>query len=733
MKKKMELQTIKDGIFLSHVRTNFVDRFTNKRIRFNPRPSQKIKNSEENQKSTKNNISTLRSEIGEEIDSLLKESENKNIIKNISSNEPLEVVSKQSTKEIREPLKIDWKQPDVKTEKQSKLISDNDDTSDKLFEIKNYPARYPSIDPCTISEPKFPISASSIGSGQLLNGNFNGRMFGNQTCESQNMVMGPGLLQVKGETQDAMRELFENKDMMIKGERDESNIALTKMQIINENNYDTKVVDEKTGFGWKGLGSRKIVFNELLCEYVYELIEPQLEEKEKQIKNKLTYLFRTRADTDDFDVDAKGKNEYLARSLEAIIKENHIKLRAESKDRIFYHILRDFAGYGKIDILMHDEGIEDISCDGQETPIFVFHKKYESILSNILFDCSDELDSFVVKLSQIAGKQISVYNPVVDGKLTDGSRLQTTLARTITQYSTFTIRKFKEDPLTPIDLINNNTMSLHMAAYFWMAIEQNASMLFCGGTATGKTTILNALSLFLPSSFKIVSIEDTRELNLPHKNWIAGTTRTGFSSSETTKSGKDIDMFDLVRVALRQRPQAIIVGEIRGKEAYTLFQAMTTGHLSYSTIHASNLRALIQRLENPPISLPRVLLTSLDLAVFLNTVTVDGMPARRVTNVNEIIKLDPESNRLVTMTPFSWVSERDDRFEYGGGSAMLDKVKQQRGWNDEQLHQELSNRMVILEWMKRRNLRSYEQVGKIVSEYRKNPESVLRKVKEDTL
>ena len=192
-------------------------------------------------------------------------------------------------------------------------------------------------------------------------------------------------------------------------------------------------------------------------------------------------------------------------------------------------------------------------------------------------------------------------------------------------------------------------------------------------------------------------------------------------------------MFDLVRVALRQRPQAIIVGEIRGKEAYTLFQAMATGHLSYSTIHASNLRALIQRLENPPISLPRVLLTSLDLAVFLNTVTVDGMPARRVTNVNEIIKLDPESNRLVTMTPFSWVSERDDRFEYSGGSAMFDKIKLQRGWNDEQLHQELSNRMVVLEWMKRRNLRSYEQVGKIVSEYRKNSGSVLRKVKEDTL
>jgi len=733
MEKKIESQASKNGIFSSHIRTNFIDRVSSKRIRFNPRPLQKSKNSEEKQKTTKKNMSTLRLEIGEEIDSMLNKNEKKDVIKNISSNEPSDAASKQPTKEIRESLKIGCKQPDIKTERQSKLISDNDDILDKPFEIKNYPARYPGINPGTISEPNFPLSSSSIGDGQLLNGNFNGRMFGNQNRENQNMVVGPGLLQVKSETHDAMQELFENKNMMINGESNESNVALTKMQITNENNYDTMAVDEKTGFGWKGLGSRQIVFNEVLREYVYELIEPQLEEREKQIKNKLIYLFRTHADTDDFDVDEKGKNEYLARSLQTIIKENHIKLKAKSKDKIFYHILRDFAGYGKIDILMHDEEIEDISCDGQEIPLFIFHNKYESISSNIIFDCGDALDSFVVRLSQIAGKQISVYNPVVDGKLTDGSRLQTTLARTITQYSTFTIRKFKEDPLTPIDLINNNTMSLHMAAYFWMVIEQNASMLFCGGTATGKTTMLNALSLFLPASFKIVSIEDTRELNLPHKNWIAGTTRTGFSSSEATKSGKDIDMFDLVRVALRQRPQAIIVGEIRGKEAYTLFQAMTTGHLSYSTIHASNLRALIQRLENPPISLPRVLLTSLDLAVFLNTVTVDGMPARRVTNVNEIIKLDPESNRLVTMTPFSWVSERDDRFEYSGGSSMFDKIKLQRGWDDEQLHQELSNRMIILEWMKRRNLRSYEQVGKIVSEYRKNPESVLKKVKEDTL
>jgi flagellar protein FlaI len=185
---------------------------------------------------------------------------------------------------------------------------------------------------------------------------------------------------------------------------------------------------------------------------------------------------------------------------------------------------------------MNDEGIEDIHCDGLNVPLFLYHRLFESIKTNIIFKDVEELDSFVIKLSQICGKQISVYEPIVDGKLGDGSRLQTTLGNTVTKYSTFTIRRFREDPLTPIDLIKNHTISLDMAAYFWMVIEKGTNMLFCGGTASGKTTALNAMSLFLPSTYKIVSIEDTREINLPHENWIAGTTRTGFASTEDFKT-----------------------------------------------------------------------------------------------------------------------------------------------------------------------------------------------------
>ncbi len=493
-----------------------------------------------------------------------------------------------------------------------------------------------------------------------------------------------------------------------------------------------EMVYERKGFGWKGLGSRRIFFNDKIKENIYEVSEPTLSDAEKEIKNKLKYYFRTRTDsTDVANMGRKEKIEYLEKSLDKILVENHIILDAESKDNIYYYIMQDFIGYSKIDILMWDEGIEDIHCDGLKTPLFIHHRLFESIKTNIVYNEIDELDSFVIKLSQICGKQISVYEPIVDGKLEDGSRLQTTLGNTVTKYSTFTIRRFREDPMTPIDLINNNTFDIDMAAYFWMVIEKGTNMLFCGGTASGKTTALNAMSLFLPASYKIVSIEDTREINLPHENWIAGTTRTGFASTEDFKTGKDIDMFDLIRVALRQRPRVIIVGEVRGKEAYTLFQAMTTGHLSYSTIHASDMHALIQRLENKPIDLPRALLTSLDLIVFLNSVTVNGEPVRRITDVVEVVKLDPGSNRLVTLTPFQWTSEMDDNFSSLGGSRILRSIKMENGWTDKDLQRELQNRRDVLAWMIKNNLRSYEDVGRIVAEYKKDQAGLMKKVKED--
>jgi flagellar protein FlaI len=487
--------------------------------------------------------------------------------------------------------------------------------------------------------------------------------------------------------------------------------------------------DERTGFGWKGLGSRVIKFDENSKTYVYEVHEPLLDEAEQEIKNRLLELFELRSTIDVFESNTAEKSIKLDESLQKIIVDGHIKLSENSKDKIFYYIFQEFTGYGKIDILMHDEGIEDISCDGPYIPIFIYHKTYESIKSNIVFENPDELDSFAVKLAQICGKQISIYEPIIDGKLADGSRLSVMLAKTVTPFSTFTIRRFRTDPFTPIDLINTGTMSVEMAAYFWLAIENGASILFCGGTASGKTSTLNAFALFLPASYKIFSIEDTREVILPHENWVASTTRTGFSQSAEHKTSKDIDMFDLTRAALRQRPQVVIVGEIRGQEAYALFQAMATGHISYSTIHASDIHTLVQRLENPPISLPKALLISLNLVVFLKSTVIDGKPARRIINVIEIIKMEPSTNKLIFSIPFSWVSESDDHFKKEAKSILLDRTQSKKGWSDAHLLQEVKNRIIVLEWMIKNNLRSYKEVGKVVADYSREPEAVVEKAK----
>ena len=229
---------------------------------------------------------------------------------------------------------------------------------------------------------------------------------------------------------------------------------------------------------------------------------------------------------------------------------------------------------------MTDSEVEDISCDGVGIPLYIYHRKFGSIRSNLKFEDSKVLDDYVVWLAQRSGKHISVASPILDATVPDGSRLQATLGMHVTKRgSSFTIRRFRDNPFTPVDLLKFRTMSPEMMAYLWIAIENGQSMMVCGGTASGKTTTLNATLLFIPPQMKIVSIEDTRELNLPHENWVPSLTRAGFGAKNPT-SGKapgEIDMFDLLAAALRQRPQYLMVGEVRGAEAFIVFQAMATG------------------------------------------------------------------------------------------------------------------------------------------------------------
>ena len=477
----------------------------------------------------------------------------------------------------------------------------------------------------------------------------------------------------------------------------------------------------------------RILYDTLANEYFYEAIEPKLLEEESELLDVLKEIIVANLELLE-DAEKGEKETYLRRVVDGLLRELGVELHPVSKERIMYFILRDFIRYGAIDVVMTDLQVEDVSCDGVGVPFYIYHRKYGSIPSNLKFDSAEELDSFVIWLAQRCGKHISVAQPMLDATIPDGSRLQATLGMHVTKRgSSFTIRRFRENPFTPLDMIRFKTLSPEMASYLWLAIENGQSMLICGGTASGKTTTLNAILLFIPPQMKIVSIEDTRELNLPHENWVPLLTRAGFGgkSMATGKAAGEIDMFDLLTAALRQRPQYMMVGEVRGPEAFVVFQAMATGKSAYTTFHADDVQAMVHRLENDPINLPRALVAALDIVLLQAQVKVGTDMTRRVKSIVEIVGTDPESNELITNSAYTW-NPADDTFNYSGHSYVYEKISLARNWNQRRMEQEVKRRLDLFEYMKRTNVQNYRDVAKIVSSYYKDPEGMIKIVR-DTL
>jgi flagellar protein FlaI len=476
----------------------------------------------------------------------------------------------------------------------------------------------------------------------------------------------------------------------------------------------------------------RIVYNREMNEYVYEVIEPQMTAEEERVLEFVTGALIKTMDYHFDEATVKEKEEYIRNSVRDLLRKIGLGLNEVTQHKVTYYIVRDFVGYGPIDVLMTDEMIEDVSCDGPSIPLFIYHKKYESMRSNIVFRSDHELDSFVIGLAQRCGKHISVAEPMLDATIPDGSRLQATLAREVTtRGSSFTIRRFRANPFTPPDLLRVKTMSAEMLAYLWLAVEQGESIVICGGTACGKTSTLNAILLFIPSAMKIITIEDTREINLPHENWIAGLTRGGFGARNADgKLAGEIDMYELLRAALRQRPQYLIVGEVRGVETYTMFQAMATGHTVYSTMHADSVKSMVYRLENPPINLPRILLSSLNIVIIQAQVKVGKGIARRIRNIVEIVGIEPETNELITNTVYVWNSA-DDNFTYNGHSFLFERIMTMKNMTAAQMKEEFKRRVEIIEWMGKANVRNYIDVANIVASYYKDPDSTIRKVRSE--
>jgi len=516
--------------------------------------------------------------------------------------------------------------------------------------------------------------------------------------------------------------------------------VLQKLQIQNKNivkskKNTTKIISEKKEFETKipqfmTLSKLDWDNNEIHAGIIkdptakgglrYQVIEPVLSDRDQKAFEIIKKLLITELSVSLTEIKSKKDAERrLKKKIASMIKKYRLKIPPKNIEKINYFAVRDFVHLGRIEPLMRDHMIEEISCDGTNIPIYIWHRELESMPTNIIFENDVELNNFARKMAYICGKHVSMADPIIDASLPNGSRINLTLGHEITKRgSTFTIRRFRADPITIIDLIKFGTISVDIAAYMWFLVEKRTTMLVAGGTASGKTTALNALASFIRPGQKVVSIEDTQELNLPHENWIPAVSRQNFTDTQVG----EITQFDLLRAALRQRPDIIIVGETRGREAFTLFQAMATGHGGFSSIHADSVDATLTRLTSTPMDVPKALISnSLDIITLQLKIRVGDKSVRRVIQVSEIDGIDESTGQIKTHEIFKW-NPKTDTHEYMGDSVVFKKIKEREGDTEEQINYELTKRRLALEWMVKNDIRDHKEVSANIMDYYADPE-----------
>ncbi|MDG6982832.1 MAG: type II/IV secretion system ATPase subunit [Nitrososphaerota archaeon] len=427
------------------------------------------------------------------------------------------------------------------------------------------------------------------------------------------------------------------------------------------------------------------------------------------------------------DVDPK---KYFAEQAKRIVAKYGIKVAPLPWAKILYFAERDLVGFGVLDALLKDPNIEDISIDGLGKPIFVYHRRFESLGTNVAFTKDADLDSLITRLAHMAGKHISTAFPILQGTLPGRHRLMATFRREISPYgSTLTIRKFREDPLTIIDLLNAKVIDQRMAAYFWLLMENKATSLIVGSTGSGKTTLLNALLTLTRTNSKIVTIEEVQEVNIPHFNWSALLARENYGASADVSS--QVNLFDLVKAAMRMRPDIIVVGEVRGEEAYVLFQAISTGHSGFCTLHADDVESAIQRLTSKPMDVPPAFIPFLDLTFTVRRISLPNpgggfRAVRRIVSVDEVVKAGEYFNA------FKWNPATDTfRPSELRGSSKLNRLAKDLGMSLADVMEELNRRSVVLRWLQERGVRNFREVSSLLEDYASRPAPVFqRAVKE---
>ena len=433
---------------------------------------------------------------------------------------------------------------------------------------------------------------------------------------------------------------------------------------------------------------------------------------------------------------AISSNENFQVSEERVLKDikNFLRNRLNTQNKEYIEnlsqkFLRDIIGYGEIDPLIQDDDLEEIMIIGTDKPVFVYHRQYGMMKTNLKFSDEKKLMDLIDSIARQINRRIDQESPILDGRLVDGSRINATIPPVSADGPSLTIRKFKKDPLTIIDLINSKTLTTELAGFLWLCIDgfgvKSANAIISGGTSSGKTTTLNALSALINPKERIITIEDTLELQIPHEHVIRMESRP----SNVENKG-ELTMNDLVKNSLRQRPDRIIVGEVRADEAITLFTALNTGHSGFGTLHSNSARETITRLTNPPMSVPKIMTQAIDFIIMQNRIyTPSGVSYRRISEVAEVVGIEEGTVQLNKI--FQWNPEIDTIENVSVTSNTLVQIANLSGSSLNELYNEIKNRELVLNHMIKHNIRSVSEVNSVVEFYYKSPDEVLERIPGD--
>ncbi|MEM4433530.1 MAG: type II/IV secretion system ATPase subunit [Thermosphaera sp.] len=474
----------------------------------------------------------------------------------------------------------------------------------------------------------------------------------------------------------------------------------------------------------------KITIAETPTGPMYFVEEQGLTPEDKSVLSKLAEILMDEIHPPSKPEDIRDLRAYVFKEVERIAEKYRDKLGLVGARRIkvFYYVERNLLGYGSIDPFLRDPNIEDLSCNGVNVPIFVWHRKYESIPSNISFLDEEYLNELIMKLAHMSGKHISIAYPVLDAMLPEKHRVAATYGHEVSvKGPSFTIRKFREKPFSVIELIEQGNIDSLTSAYIWLLLEHGKTFMVAGGTGTGKTTLLNALSMFIKPGMKIVTIEDTPELNLPHVNWVQLTSREVYIAGAQSL-GTSVKLYDLVKLSLRYRPDYIIVGEVRGDEAFVLFQAMATGHSGASTIHAETLDYAVKRLTSPPMNIPPTYMRLMN--VFMHVQRVITRVEKGVVKVRRRITVVQEVEDFEKYIKIStWDPRTDSHIVNLDRSIHLQDIAAKRGLDVSDLIEEVKRRSTVLEWMLVKGIRDAWDVSRVIFDYYYEPMVVYEKAK----